>query len=402
MALYKDVTLNRGVKDTSLAISQEKPLEISSDIWKYNPLDNTGLMWVLRNGGHKSTPRREFGHLESVFHPQWVEYVGDNESSQATTGLVFKTGQGPRMTTGNCVFFPATNQIIRLTAVMSTDTTGAVTRNFGRGTAASFLSSGDKGLLLSPKFQQGSTPGLGLTTNKKFKSFFVSEVAWPVQLTNIEAAEITYQGDPFAEALADALKDSKNQLEADLYWSGQIDTTVSGVPISATEGMDNFVITNVYSAEKVNRIDLWDILAEIRGKYKGRLSLHCSMAFVSMVTNWGMNLVYYTQDTEVDGLMITKLRTPFGEYELVPIGLFDQEPNLMGTVFFVPDKHVDYRPLVGYEDLDIRFYPLNDREHWPVSVANRFAKESVIYGVTGWHFKSEQDWGKLSGLRFAA
>jgi len=395
MAFYSEASFKRGTKDTSLEISQGKPLEIGEKIWMLHPNRNQGLRWALRTGRRVNTPRVTFGHNETVPNPQWVTYNGANETSQGTTGLVFKTGHGTRLTTGFRIFFPRIKEIIRLTAVMSTDTTGTVTRNFGLGNATtSLLKVGDKGLLLTPVFEEGFTIGLGLTSSQVNRSFPVEEVDWPIALSHKEAAEASYAGDPFVRAVENSIQQSKDQMEATMYFGAKATTTVGGIPITAAEGCANFVQTNVYSATYLSRMDLWDIIGEILSRSPEGFSIHCSWAFKNLITGWGLNSVVTTPDTTVDGLSITTLRTPNGDFPLQVIDLFGQEPTLMGTVMFIPYGKIDYRPLVYYEDWDIRYYP--------IPKVKTMAKEGHIYGIYGWEYFEQETWGKLEGLRFAA
>ena len=388
-------TYIRGVKDTADVVSQEKPLEIGDKIWMHDPNRNKGLAWVLRNGENSSVTEHIFGHLEDAPFANWVEFAGADEVSQGATGLVFKTGHGVRMTTGSRIYFPRTGEILRLTAAMSTDTTGAVVRNFGRGVTTDYLLTGDKGLLITPGFEQGFTMGDGLSNSMVYKSFATTEISYPVQTTYVENAEKSRGGNPFKRALRKALKQSKDQMEAELFLGAiKIDNSTYAHPLTVSEGMDNYVTTNSYSATTLSRMDLWDILAEWTALNKVGGAIMCSMAFKSMVTGWAMDKVVYDQETKKDGLDITQVMTPFGVFDLIEIDLFNQEPTLMGTAFFVPKGHVDYHPLIHDENLDIRYYPISrDEIH---------SKEGEIYGVYGWEFYEEEMFAKLSGLQFAA
>ncbi len=93
------------------------------------------------------------------------------------------------------------------------------------------------------------------------------------------------------------------------------------------------------------------------------------------------------------GTTITRVKTPWGEFDLVPIDILGQDPFLAGTVYFVPDPatHMKHRFLPG---LDLQYRPIvKDEVH---------RKTAEIYGVTGWHFRNEEQWAKLSGWIVAA
>lgn len=403
MALPNAVSYDRGTKDTSIPISQEKPLEIGDKIWMNNPNETKGIAMVLREGMSSAVKNHIFGHLEDVPFANWVQYTGNDsdgagvdESSQQATGIILRTGDGARVTTGSRIKWIRTREITRLTAVMSTDTTGAVTRNFGIGAATDLLQVGDFGLIIPPGFEQGFTTGAGQTNPMVYKSFATTEISYPLQIANIEAAELSRGGDPFERALGKAWKQAKEQMEGEMYLGGKAVTTVSSVPITASEGLQNYISTHVYTATSLSRMDLWDILLEWRLTNKRGGSIHCSGAFLVQVTLWAMALLQMNQDAEKDGMSITQILGPggIGLIDMIDIDLFDQSPLLAGTMFMIPTGQIEYHWLDHYENLNIRYNPISrDEVH---------AKEGEIYGVYGWEFYEEEMFATVSGLHFAA
>ena len=392
MATPSDVTHKRGTRYTSDAISQEKPLDISNKIWMFDPNKNKGLGWALINGRKRSVFNHIFGHLEDPPFPNWVEYAGADEASQAVTGIALKTGHGARLTLGSRVFWTRTKEIMRLDAVMSTDTTAGVTRNYGRGTSADLLQTGDQGLIISPAFQQGFTMGLGLSQGMVYKNFATSEVSWPIQVAYVENVEQSRGGNPFIRALNKSLKAAKDQMEGELFFGAKRDSTLSSAPITVSEGLDNYISTHSYTASTLSRMDLWDILTE----WGRDGAIMCSKAFRSLITGWAMSMTQYVQGTKEDGMVIDRIVCPAGTFDLVTIDLFDQDPYLMGTVYFVPKGgHIAYCPLeFGGQSLDIKYNPVSrDEVH---------AKEGEVYGVYGWEFNEEEAFAKLTGLQLAA
>lgn len=395
MALLNALTFKRGVKDTDDVISQEKPLAIGNKIWMHKPNQNKGLGWMLRHGGRVPTDQHIFGHLEDTPFPNWVTFVGAAEDSQGADTLVLASGHGARVTIGSRIFWPRTEEIIRLTAVMTTDTTGAVDRNHGRGVeATSLLKPGDKGVLLPPNFAQGFSTGLGMTNAMVYKSFATSEVSWPLQIANIEKGERSRGGDPFLRALSKVVDQSKTQMEAEMYLGGKVVDSTGSTPLSASEGLLNLISTHTYSASYLSRMDLWDIIGEWKMENKNGGAIHCSGAFKAMITMWSMGMMVMDQDAKADGMEIDQVKTPYGIFDLVEIDLFDQEPNLQGTALFIPKGQVDFRPFIGYENLDIRYRPISrDEVH---------AKEGELYGVYGWEIFEEEMFAAIDGMQFAA
>lgn len=394
MANPSAVTYYRGTKDTADNITAEKPIAIGSKIWMYDPNTNQALRSALMHGTEESTPNHIFYELQDAPFANWVEYAGAVESSQAVTGIVLASGHGARVTLGSRIFWTRIEELTRLDAVMSTDTTGAVTRNFGRGTAACLLKPGDKGLIIAPSFDQGFTTGLGLSNAKVVKTFYTGIVDWPVQVTNTELAEIAYSGNPFKYALKKAIKQSKDQMEAELILSGyKVLPTTYAHPLTTSEGIENWISTNVYSAVSLSRMDLWDILAEWSGRRFGG-TIWCAGPFFAMITMWAMQYLQIDQSSKADGMMVDSVLTPYGKFELNQVDLLDQDPYLCGRVYMIPHKHIKYRPLVGYENLDVKYNPISrDEVH---------AKEGEIYGEYGWGFGPEEDFARIDGLQFSA
>lgn len=395
---FSDLTYQRGTKDSADIISQEKPLAISNKIWMTDPNFNKGLGWMMANSGKESSDRRVFGHLEDAPFPNWIIYAGPDEASQKTsTGLEFIAGAGERCAAGSRVFFPDIDEIIRFTVDFTdTDSAATYTRNFGRGVdTTSLLKTGMKGFILPPAMYEGFTTGKGLTSTLYYKSFDMTEFSYPVQVTYVDNHEKSRGGNPFTRNLKKVIKQAKDQLEGEMFFSGQVTDNTGTHPIGASEGIDNYVTTHSYSADRISRMDFFDILTEWKGWWPGPGSIMCSSAFASMVTQWAMDITTITIPVTGQkgkgqiGMEIERVKWLSSTYDLIPIDLLGQELNLMGKVFFIPKGHATYRYLDG---LDSQYQPIHrDEVH---------AKEGELYGVAGWEYYEEQTWAKLSGLRF--
>ncbi len=395
MALPNALTGVRGTMNTADHISQEKPLAISNKIWAHDPNKTRGLGWNLIHGYTESTDEHLFGHNEDAPYQTWVTFAGAEESSQGVTGLEMGSGQGSRLAIGSRVYFPDITEIIRIDAAMSTDTTAGVTRNYGRGVAAtSLLKPGMKGLLLTPAFQQGFTTGKAYATNKVYKAFTTTELSLPVQVTNIDQAERTRGGDVFTYNLFKTWKLAKKQMEGELYFGGFKNTTLSSVPITTSQGLENYLQTNVYTMSTASRMDIWDIIGEWNHWAPEGGGINCSNLFRAMITEWAIGHLVVDQDIKKFGMNIDQIVTPYGRYDLVDIDMFSEEPTLAGTVFGIPYGHVGYRPLIHNDNLDIAYTGINrDEVH---------AHEGEIYGVYGWEFHEEEMFFTINGLRYAA
>ena len=399
MAKYSDLTLQRGTRDSADAISQEKPLEISNKIWMTDPNTNKALGYMLSNSGKAGSGRRVFGHLEDAPYPNWIIYAGPDEATQKTSsGLEFVAGAGERCAAGSRVIFPEIDEIIRFTADFTdTDSASTYARNFGRGVAAtSLLLTGMKGFIIPPAFYEGFTTGKGMSSTLYYKSFDMTELSYPIQVTYVDQHEKSRAGKPFERGLKKEIKHAKDQMEGELFLGGQVtDNSTYDHPIGASDGIDNYVTTHAYTADRISRMDFFDILLEWNTWYSGEGVIFCSTAFKSMVTQWALNVTHITIPVSGQkgegklGLSIDKVEWLHATYDLIDVHLFGQELTLIGKVFMVPKGKAKYRFLEG---LDIHYAPIaRDEVH---------AKEGELYGVYGWEFFEEERWAKISGLRF--
>ena len=402
------LTLKRAPRDTDDAISQEKPLEISDQIHIYEPNTNKGLAYFNEFGGNEDSGRRTFGHLEDAYDGQWVQYLGATEvgGSQASTGMVFDDSAGLKLTVGARIFNKSRDEIVRFSAAFASDTTSAgVHRNFGRGVAASSLwVPGDKCLILDPSFPEGFTTPEAISNAMTFKSFNMVETEEPVEVTNVERAEANRAGDPFLYALDKVIIRVKKRQEAALYYGGdKLDTSTYTHPIGATQGIDNFITSNRYSATKITRMDLFDILTEMKVNCPYDIDIHCSMQFMGMVNEWAMEKSVITVPVAgggTDGTLgftVNKVQLAVGTFMFHEIHLLSQDENYMGDVFFIPRR--DSKPLWKYralkgngQDLDLRYYPIN--------IDTKHTHQGEVYGVYGRQFINEELWGKLEDLEF--
>lgn len=394
MALPNAVTYTRDLRDSGDSIDQEKPLAISDKIYINDPNENQVLGWVLRQGVRNPVDEHIFGHLEDAPFPNWVTYVGATESTQGTTDLVFEEG-ATRLYQYGRVYNPRSEEIIRFKQAFDSDgiTSGDVTRNFGKGTTSSLLYKGDKLLILGPAYAEGFDMGEGLSNSMTYKSFQTEIISYPVRMTDTERAERHRGGDPFLRALNKSWKQSKDQMEAALIFGAKVTDNTGSTPLHTSEGLINYISTNVYTVPgQMNRSDLWSLLAEWTMLNKAGGAMICAKPFIHMVTNWAMDRVYYDQNTETDGMAIRKIKTPDGVFDMIECDLFNQHPELAGTVLFLPYGKIEYRPLIGNLDLDVHYRPINrDEKH---------VQEGEIYGEYGWEFFEEETFAVLTGLEF--
>lgn len=401
MALHKDVTFLRGMRDTYDAIDQDRPLDISTEVSVFDPNANQALGYVMGKAGKLVASQRTFGHQEDVAARNWVEFQGQNEASQQTDNIILESGANQLIGLGTRLKNTRTLEIFRLTADMDASTlTQAVVRNFGAGTSASLLKTGDKLAILPPAMYEGFTTEEGYSHNTVYHSFNMTETSEPVDVSWVENATTLRSGNAFNTALSHAWKRVKDQKEIEMLLSGDKLTSGASGVVGASQGMDTYITTNTFSATHISRLDLWDIIGIWKSFYKGPGgAIFCSDVVKGIISEWAWNV----QEIEVPisgqrgegmiGTVISRVKTPKGEFDLIPVDILGMDPFLAGTLYFVPDPatHMKHRFLPG---LDLQYHPIvKDDVH---------KKTAEIYGTTGWHFKQEEHWAKLSGWIVAA
>ena len=402
MALPNAITYTRTVRDTADPIAQDKPLHISTNVYLNDPNTNKALGWVMTHSESTPVHNHTFGHLEDAPFTGWVQYSGATEVTQAATGLTI-SGVFERCALGDRLFNPRSKEIFRLTAdPASSDTTGAVARNFGRGATTDYLIKGDYLLKLTPAQEEGFTTGKGMTGVDVYKSFTTGIVSYPVKTTETENNERYYQrGTPFEKDLNKQWAALEDDMEADLFFGAQKeDSSTYTQNMHTTSGLYDFISTNVWTVDKtLSRFDLWDILLEWKTLNKNKEGvIMCSLYFKTMVTRWAFEkLTYFAgpgddKENGIDGLSIDRVVTDVGTFDIVAVDLLGAHPDMAGLVFLLPMDGIEYHWLEENENHDIQYNPQHrDEVH---------AKEGEIWGEFGWEFFEEEKFGLIKGLEF--
>jgi len=399
MPFPKDATYTFDVRDTgdftALSIDPAKPYELGPDLWRNKPHINVALSWAMSHGGTDPTKNHLFGHFEKAPLANWVEYIGDDEASQATATVGIRDAT-LRLTNETRLFNPRTDEIIKVKTIgVVADQAATVIRHYGRGSATDYLKKGDLLLILPPGKVQGFTVGKGITGSKEFKQFATGIVDWPVSLTDTEASEFDVTGDPFQIALDDAWMQAKHQLESELIFGGKTALTDSGdtEPSHTSEGLLNHINTNVWIAShNFSWRDFCDALMEWQTIAKTPGVLLTSKSFIYWLAAQKEGAVQVSQDDNGIGVNVQYVRTPDGDFPLLEVEAMNEHPLLAGYCIGVPDGHIKYRPLVGHENLEIAYRPIN--------LESVMRKTGHIYGQAGWEFMLEESFMVVRGVRF--
>ncbi|MFQ5606330.1 MAG: hypothetical protein ACE5GA_00160 [Candidatus Zixiibacteriota bacterium] len=383
-------------KDTDDYLTNDKPINIGHQIFALNPDKNRFLSYVMEVAEDAPTSQHKFSHLEEARNPQWVEYTGaDGDTS--TSIIIAKAA---RLVGRMRLYNPRTKEIILVDSTPTT-TTVTVTRNFGSPGTQS-LNYGDKLKIMAPAREQGSSMLDFRSYGRVEITGRTSIISWSVTLTGTSSAERLIDGqDPFEKELMTQWANAASQRETELIFGAKnLDQVLTGGshPIHTSEGIDNFVTTHQFVFNgRITRFDLWDIMDEVakdnaQQNTPVRMALVCSWKLVGLVSGWSLDKVRISPGLQTDGLQIFEIITPRGRFDLIPVDVLSEDPILEGRAWIVNRNQIRSRPLIGAEDRDVRYLPVNRDE---VDV-----KEGQIFGEVGWELFHEETFGAIEGLIF--
>lgn len=399
MPFPKDITWKMGVRDTSdytaLSIDPAKPFELGNKIWMNKPQRHELLSWVMAGGGGvEPTANHLFGHQERAANPNWVRYIGTTETaSQGTSSLGIEDAT-LRLTAGSRLFNPRTTEVMRVTTIGTTlNQVTTMERNYGRGQSTDYLVNGDLLLMIPPNFAQGFTVGDGMTGGRVYKQFTTGIVDYPISLTDTEAAEKQIGGDPWTEQLDLKWMQATAQMQSEMLFGAEKQDNTGTTPVHVTKGLLDWIETNVFVVGgALTRMDLFDIIMETAMHSKDGFILATSKPMIYAINNWAGQWIRYEQSTDFDGWRIRMLKTWDDEYPLVEVDCLNEHPDLWGYIFLIPTGNIKYRPLVGNQNLDVKYLPIMRDEV--------MRKEGHIYGQYGWEYFLEETFGIVKGVRF--
>ena len=404
MSLPNAHTFFRTVRDTDDPISQEKPLDISDRFWMNNPRATQGIGWLMANAlPSQKAKNHTFGHNEDVPFPNWVEHTGATEtSSQLTTGLTIDNIL-ERATLGTVLMNTRTKELIRLNAAPTgADTTGAVTRNHGRGVATNYNRKGDKFVMLLSTFEEGFTTGAAQSGTSVYKSFTTGITDEAIRATNTELSEDYYaNSSPFERDLDKTWIRLNEKTEHNIFWGGQV-TAAATYPVATPyqnyhtmSGLYDLLSTNVWNVSNtISRFDLIDILLEWRIFYKGEGAILTSSYMKELITEMAYGKMVMDQESKVLGMEIDIVQVGGHRYRLIELDHLSEDENLAGTMFLCPQDKMRYRPLQNKNGVN------NDLHYTPIARDEVHSKEGEIWGEFGFEFFHEECWGVVEGITF--
>lgn len=387
-----------GAKDTDDYITNEKPINISHEIFKLNPDQNRFLSYVLEAATVEPTTQHNFSHLEKARNPQWVKYTGADESVQsASTIIIANFG---RLVGRMRLVVAETREVILVTAT-PTSSSVSISRNFGTS-GTPLLKTGYTMRIMTAAREQGGTMLDYRSFGKVEVSGGTTIMSLSLDMTGTASAEpLIDSADPFMEALTDQWMNAKAQTETELVFGARnADAVLSGGshPTHTTQGLTGLISTHKYSFNgRMTRFDFWDLMDElakdnVQRNKPIRLALVCSWKLLSVVSAWSLTDVRVSTNVKTDGLQITEIQTPRGTFDLVPVDLLSEDPAFEGLGFIVNRDNIVFRPLIGKEDRDIRYYPVNQDEV--------DSKQGQILGEYGWEYYHEESFAMLEGIVF--
>ncbi len=389
-----------GVLDTAdrqtVTVDPLQPFTIGQEIYRINHQKYQLGAWLKKYSRYRPTESSRFGHGEKCEPKSFLQYAGADESSQATTGLSIP-GIHNRCARGYRLLNCRTEEVIRLNADCTTDTTGAVKRNFG-SSGTPLMKNGDMLMIMAPAKFEGDEMTKGVHTQEVWLQFTTSIYDWPVEMTGTKATERHIDGDPWAKALGESWDMAAAQQEVEVIWGKYVkDDATYTYPMHASQGLLGFISTHVYDIDGwLTRWDLWDIIAEMR--LPPGSALACSDQMINLVNTWAFDKVTYNQDLVADGIAVQQIKTPKGVYDLLNVDVLSSNEYLAGMILFLPKstgpnhRTIDYRPLMYNGNREIAYQPVESGRY--------DQKWGHIFGEAGYEFWDEAQFGVLRGVRF--
>lgn len=406
MAYPLHLTEYYGVTDTadigSVTINPLQPFVIGNAVWLNNPWKHQYLTYFMRNAAYEPTKTSKFGHLEDAVRANFVQYTGPDEvaGSRAVTDMVFKNG-GKRLGKWGRLFNTRTEEIILLEDYFDSDgfTSGDLERDFGTAS-----SSGQPTLkydwfkILPPQKPEGEDMGRGRQTAEAWYWFRTGILEYVVEMTGTKAAEMIQAGDqrdPFTREFTKQWDILEDELEAGLIIGGAVDTN----PAYATYAHHSMtglfdIITDVWWMPSIpNRYEVWSAISQWTRDNGPGGAILTSREWVQQINTWAFEKVMYTESVKRDGLDINELVIPgVGRHQLITIDFFSQEPHLKGHMILHPNTGFSYRPLIGSENRDIGYEPVEQDEN--------DLDQGKIFGEVGAEFFGKERWKLIKGPEF--
>lgn len=326
-------TLATGGRDTLDLNQSQRKVDMRDKILLLEP-DKSPLVVLLSKLRSQKAKSPKIEWMEDVLLPKTTLMAG--AASPTQTALTITTGEGFYFKAGDLIQFIRTGEIARITAVATSTLT--VTRGFA-GAAAAALVSGDEVFNLgNASAENAGAPSMVITQ--------VSNVSNYTQIfrTPFGASRTTQESDLYGGPDRNYLRNKMGiehliDIERAFLFGGKVENTtaVSGRPLRATGGLQNFITTNVTTLDSNGIDSVTDIEDFLRTGFRygsDTKFLLASPLTIQKINELALGKIYVMPKEEVFGLTITQWVSSHGVVNMIKSKLFDG-PQTKGMAFLL-------------------------------------------------------------------
>ncbi len=395
--------------DTDDFGTNDQIVNLGTKIHKFGRRRTPLLSYLMDGIVQENTEQETFGHLEQPHNPEFVEYTGATESSQASPITIANFN---RLVEGQVIFFVDSKRAVRVSATPSTSAVaiaGATNLNFGTlGTP--LLTNGEKGILLPRHVEQGSTIGDFVEYGRVQYDFQTSIIEEPVITTGTRAAQRLRSGKGVWQDAFDEVTDGlKRKMQAGFMMQGALAPTAgTSHPIHASSSVDAWTTLNRFIFNRrFTRFDLEEMILALGRQNEMpsnpddprpmELVIPCSKRLKAQITGWASEFLHLTQEERgMFGPEVTRVRVGTGDIVMImPLDMFDKDPTLEGRFWMFDRRDIKYRALADVENRDIRYFPNATFDPGNIDVNG-----GRILGEFGLEFFNKEGFASAEGITF--
>ncbi len=390
--------LGREPASLSGVASVQIPINMGPTLWKWYP-EKYKFLSMLQKINRKPKPITEGRHLEKRRLPNWVEYIGADETAGSEEGTAFTSGEiakWDRLNIWDMLFNPRTEEC------MIVDSTVAaalpILRGSSIGSLTQPLKKGDVLLRYSSQKEEGGEARDAMSVLKEAKYWYAGTWRHSCEVTKDTEATVMY-GEP-NQRLADRKEmygEHKQEMAQHIFFNGNGGDYSSGTGSTyghkMCNGMNGLINTHIWNCNGSLKWD--DLKAFLRGPLKyaqGPLMMMTSAKIIDIITSYGNDSVRITPNQKYWGWEFDTIKIGNKQIPLVHEEMFDEDPHLEGMAYIASPKHCAWHPVSGNSvNLDTQLYKDIKRHNNPELVKD----EVVTHG--GVEFFVEPAFARLYG-----
>ena len=390
--------LGREPASLSGVASVQIPINMGPTLWKWYP-EKYKFLSMLQKLNRLPMPITEGRHLEKRRMPNFIQYIGADETAGSEEATAFASGEiskWDRLNIWDMLFNPRTEES------MIVDSTVAaalpICRGSSIGSITAPLKHGDVLLRYSSQKEEGGEARDAMSVLKEAKYWYAGTWRHSCEVTlDTEATEMYVNKSQRLEDRADAAQQHKQEMAQHIFLNGNggdySANTSTTYGHKMCNGMMGLINTHIWNCRGSLRWD--DLKAFLRGPLKyaqGPLMIMTSAKIIDIITSYGNDYVQITPAQKYWGWEYEGVKIGGKTLPLVHEEMFDEDPHLEGMAFIASPKHCAWHPVSGNsKNLDTMLHKNIRTHNNPELVKDEF----VTHG--GVEFFIEPAFGRIYG-----